>query len=360
MAQVLPAFYDSFTRGRKDELDFQNIIEAQKQAKLMNPLEVQGKQLNNAYMGEIGTNMRYGNQVRGANLPYETTADRTKYQAQNAKNLIDYGYGTSTLDEAEEVRAEASDPRTGNLNARLVLGTSDQFQQQGLNPPSQYNAGQSALDAWMKANGFGVDAPQTSAPPPPSGGIAPITDIPNIYGYAAPTNGQLDMGMVERANRYGTFAPENLTPEFVTQKIVERGLDPTIAQRMIEVDQARGLPLGTTAAIALAESGFNPNATSPKGARGLMQIMPGNFDMYGGPMFDPENQQASVGVADKLLAERQRKYPTYNIDQLLRAYNGRMDLDLTKVGDPKKRQENLEYPTKVRDAYQQLFGFVGF
>lgn len=93
-------------------------------------------------------------------------------------------------------------------------------------------------------------------------------------------------------------------------------------------------------AVIGQESGGNPNAVSPKGARGRMQVMPGT------------NADPGFGVraaADGSEAERARVGRDYldamitrydgNVSMALAAYNagpGRVDQWIKKIGDPRK------------------------
>lgn len=80
------------------------------------------------------------------------------------------------------------------------------------------------------------------------------------------------------------------------------------------------------ASIAYCESGFDPNATSWMGARGLMQVMPKTAKSFGAQENELGNPEVSIRVASKILKEldaimRGRTGPSDRIRFVLAAYN---------------------------------------
>ena len=80
------------------------------------------------------------------------------------------------------------------------------------------------------------------------------------------------------------------------------------------------------AAIAYSESGFDPNATSWMGARGIMQVMPKTAKSFGVNENDLFNPEVSIRVASKILKEldgimRGRTGAGDRIKFVLAAYN---------------------------------------
>jgi len=115
------------------------------------------------------------------------------------------------------------------------------------------------------------------------------------------------------------------------------------AQEVREAAERHGVPEGLIGAVIRVESGFNAQAVSRKGARGLMQLMPGTASMLGvRDSFDPR-QNIDGGVRHlRGLIDRFGN----DLKLALAAYNAGEQAVLNHRGVP-PYAETRDYVTKV-------------
>jgi len=92
-----------------------------------------------------------------------------------------------------------------------------------------------------------------------------------------------------------------------------RVFDPLIARTASQ----HGLPAGLVKAVIAAESNFDPQARSPKGAQGLMQLMPATAAHLG--VRDPYHPEQNVRGGTRYLAGLLARYGDWT--RALAAYN---------------------------------------
>mgnify|MGYP001574005773 CR=1 FL=1 len=95
-----------------------------------------------------------------------------------------------------------------------------------------------------------------------------------------------------------------------------------------QASQRHGVPADLIRAVIRVESDFNPNAKSPEGALGLMQVLPATAKRYGieGDLFDPEQ---NIEAGTRYLAD------------LLKGYGGDTELALAAYNIGEDRVEEL-------------------
>src|ERR1700686_1976860 len=141
-----------------------------------------------------------------------------------------------------------------------------------------------------------------------------FTDVPtsDITGYEkdltlpSPATADLHLPVAAISTRAGSLKPAPLKPPIALNEVVNSAsatyhLDPDLVNSVIH-----------------AESGFNPHAISPKGARGLMQLMPGTATKLG--VADAFDAQANVTGGSRYLRELLERY-NFDLVKALAAYN---------------------------------------
>jgi soluble lytic murein transglycosylase-like protein len=103
-----------------------------------------------------------------------------------------------------------------------------------------------------------------------------------------------------------------------------------------------GLPRALVRSVMAAESGFEPLALSPKGAIGLMQLMPGTAQVLGA---DPRNPAQNVDAGTRYLRDLLEKY-NYGLRHALAAYNAGPGAVDKYNGVPPYR-ETIDYISRI-------------
>lgn len=91
----------------------------------------------------------------------------------------------------------------------------------------------------------------------------------------------------------------------VAQQGMSTSLPVPVNELVARIAREEGMDEALVRAVVQVESGGNPNAVSPKGAMGLMQLMPHTAEAMGvGNPFDPEqNLRGGVRLLKRLLNE---------------------------------------------------------
>ena len=130
----------------------------------------------------------------------------------------------------------------------------------------------------------------------------------------------------------------------VAPKVVEPPADPKTLLR--NAAAKTGLPAALVTSVAAVESGFRPDAVSPKGAIGVMQLMPETAKTLA---LDPHDTAQNIEAGARLLRELLIKY-NGDVVKALSAYNaGAGAVDRYKGMPP--YAETQEYVYKVVKTY---------
>ena len=152
------------------------------------------------------------------------------------------------------------------------------------------------------------------------GGEAPLADDPS----KSPSE-----NMNDRYRRYEAQQKSKPYDQYFEEAAKKYNVDPKLLK-----------------ALAAAESSWDQNAVSKAGAQGLMQVMPDNFKPGEKP-FDPHD---NIMAGARVLRDGMNwanKNAGGDLEEALRYYNG---------GVRRGSAENIAYPGRVNEKYQQIYG----
>jgi soluble lytic murein transglycosylase-like protein len=158
------------------------------------------------------------------------------------------------------------------------------------------------------------------------------------------------------ANGGVTEIPAALVVEFVTAASPRReaaaapAAQPTAKELVNRAAERWGLPAGLVHSVVRAESGYQQTAVSPKGAIGVMQLMPGTARELGADPHDPEQ---NVDAGTRYLRELLLKYQDddHQLRKAVAAYNAGPGAVDKYRGVPPYR-ETMQYVERVLKQYR--------
>jgi soluble lytic murein transglycosylase-like protein len=230
-----------------------------------------------------------------------------------------------------------------------------------------------SVPAILLASAFGADSPLSEAETPPEQGpeVCQVAVLRNGFtiqylrrevagpatrlwlcgdpgaGYAEIASQQIDRFEESRdAVRLAPAAPASVPDTTASGTLpVEHPFRNLIASAasLYQIDP------DFVASVVKAESGFNPTAVSPKGAQGLMQLMPGTAARLGaGDVFDPA---ANLGAGTKYLRQLLDQFAGDAV-KALAAYNAGPQTVEQYGGIPPYR-ETRAYVTRIIEDYNR-------
>jgi soluble lytic murein transglycosylase-like protein len=148
----------------------------------------------------------------------------------------------------------------------------------------------------------------------------------------------------------GVPRPSQSNPSLPTRTKTGRGVDTRALIRAAA--RKHGVPAAFVNSIVAAESNFNAGAVSPKGAIGLMQLMPSTAASFGADPRVPEQNVDAGTQYLRVLIDRYHKYRN-SIKRVIAAYNAGPAMVDRYHGVPPYRETRV-YVSRVL-AFMKLF-----
>ena len=148
----------------------------------------------------------------------------------------------------------------------------------------------------------------------------------NVHSYS-------NWGANEAAVPASARGSKNSYDSMIVASALRHGVDPALMKAMMHT-----------------ESGFNPNARSPVGAQGLMQLMPATARRFG--VYNAWNPAENIEGAAKYLKFLQNRFG--NVQHVIASYNAG-EGNVSKYGGIPPFRETRDYVQRVLSRYNNLY-----
>ncbi|MBF0275837.1 MAG: lytic transglycosylase domain-containing protein [Nitrospinae bacterium] len=166
-------------------------------------------------------------------------------------------------------------------------------------------------------------------------------------GYILYEDGVINYSDIQKNNRYKPYKGKNYR-NLSRTRLNSKYSYTDFRQRIYQYSKKYEIEPSLIRAIIETESAFNPYALSPKGAIGLMQLMPNTAKSLG---VDPWNPAENIMGGVKHLKFLEEQY-NGNLSLMLAAYNaGEKNVD--KYGGIPPFKETMDYVHKVKRLHRK-------
>jgi soluble lytic murein transglycosylase-like protein len=153
------------------------------------------------------------------------------------------------------------------------------------------------------------------------------------------TNSNSALAAAARAESADTSGDNDTRYRVLSRAEIDKYVDEMAKKHNVDPELIR--------AVIAAESGYNPAATSRKGAQGLMQLMPGTAQQLG--VRDAYNAKQNLDAGVRYLRALLDKY-NGDLDKALAAYNAGEGA-VERAGGVPRIRETQDYVRRVTDHY---------
>jgi soluble lytic murein transglycosylase-like protein len=180
--------------------------------------------------------------------------------------------------------------------------------------------------------------------------VLPVVAHADVYGFVD-ENGSSHFSDSPTDARYTLLYREPAEPSDVPVATQRSGRANTVFEREIQAAaQSSQVEAALLRAVIAVESNFNPRAVSPKGALGLMQLMPATARAHG--VTDALNAQQNIQAGAQHLRMLLDRFSNNKV-LALAAYNAGLGAVLAHGGQVPPFAETCGYVPAVLQRYQQ-------